>query len=1278
MTLPSARTLKVMASALAFGLLYWLADSVYEYYAFRENLRFMLFQEHLSFLDSLLLNVPEPVLFNRLAFLLACLAGGGLVALYLEKYRARTRELRRSEERLRHVLENMPILLDAFDEEGRVLVWNRECERATGYTAEEIRAAEDPLALLYPDDEERARLLAELERRWGNFRDWEWEVTSKSGEKRVISWSNLSTAVPVPGWHTWAVGTDITDRYRAEEGLARSRERIAEILDSISDGFFSLDEDYTVTYFNQAAADLLGRVPDEVLGRNLFQAFPEARGSVFEEKYTQAMEEKVPVAFETYFDRPPYENWYDVSVYPQRRGISVYFQVTTARHRAEEALRDSEERLQLALDAAEDGVWDLRFAGEELFLSSRWYRMLGYEPGSLPARYATVLELVHPEDRPALETAVQRCREGTAASFETEYRMRTREGAWRWILGRAKVVEWTDRGRPARLVGTHVDISERKEYEQTLRQRQAELQMAQRLARLGNWEFDIQSGTITWSEEMYTLFHRDPSLGPPSFEEHRALLHPDDVQRCMQTLERALAAGEGYQVEFRLQLPDGEIRHLQTVAEPRQEEEGPPRGYYGTTQDITEQKRAAEELQERYEEIQSQTEELEVVNEELRIVNEESNRLLRQLREQEGLLRLIVEQSPVGVAMFDTEMRYLVVSRSWIEGMKPTTEELVGRCHYEVFADEIPAHWREAYARGLSGEVLKRAEDAFPRRDGGTDWLRWEIHPWRTGEGSVGGIICFAEDITDRKRAADELRRAYEEREELDRIVSLGPVVLFLWRNEPGWPVEFVTGNVQRFGYAVEDLCAPGVVFADLVHPDDLPEVERHVGEQLAEGADEFTFEYRLLLPDGEPRWVREHSLVRRDGAGQVTHFQGLLADITEEKLLTEQLRQAEKMQAVSELAGGIAHDFNNQLGGIMGYAEMLAARLEEPALSRYAEQIVRTCERAADLTSQLLAFARRGKYRSLVVSVHELVDEVASLLAHSIDKRIDLQQELRAAPDTVRGDPTQLQNVLLNIGLNARDAMPEGGELRFETAIAAELPATVAGREGDEAPAAGPYVRITVRDTGNGMEAETARHIFEPFFTTKEAGTGMGLAAVYGTVKNHHGAVAVESAPGEGTSFHLYFPLVRDPAALPEPAPAGDAALPGGEGRHILLVDDEESIREIGAELLQELGYRVTLCGEGQEAVARFQEGPDGFDLVVLDMVMPGAGGAEVFRRLRAIRPDVRVLLSSGYTADGEARELLGRGALGFLQKPFRLGQVSQKVAAALAAAPPGKDAET
>jgi two-component system, cell cycle sensor histidine kinase and response regulator CckA len=398
------------------------------------------------------------------------------------------------------------------------------------------------------------------------------------------------------------------------------------------------------------------------------------------------------------------------------------------------------------------------------------------------------------------------------------------------------------------------------------------------------------------------------------------------------------------------------------------------------------------------------------------------------------------------------------------------------------------------------------------------------------------------------------------------------------------------------------------------------------------------------------------------DEHGKVVGTMGIARDITEHRKLEEQLLQAQKMESIGNLAGGIAHDFNNLLGGILGYASFAKKKmsLKDP-LYHSLNSIERSATQAAELTKQLLGFARRGKYQVKPVNCNALIQDLIQLLKRTIDKRINLEVELDPQLHLVEGDETQLQQSLINICLNARDAMPSGGTLKIVTAnqkLSKDITEKQGGwKEGD-------YVKITLSDTGIGMTEEVRSQIFEPFFTTKEPGrgSGLGLSMVYGIIQNHGGYIVLKSESGQGTSFDLLLPAVADLMIEEIPSPSPGRIIPKGS-ETILIVDDEEIIRQLGGDILEDCGYKVLFASRGEEAIQIYQEKRENIALMILDMVMPGMGGKETFLKLKEINPKIKVLLSSGYSANEGVGEILKEGVGGFIQKPYKDEELIEKV---------------
>jgi two-component system cell cycle sensor histidine kinase/response regulator CckA len=456
-----------------------------------------------------------------------------------------------------------------------------------------------------------------------------------------------------------------------------------------------------------------------------------------------------------------------------------------------------------------------------------------------------------------------------------------------------------------------------------------------------------------------------------------------------------------------------------------------------------------------------------------------------------------------------------------------------------------------------------------------------------------------------------------------------------------------------------------------LIHPDDVDAATEVIGAALAgEGSRAYTA--RLRHRDGRWIWLEGIPAVILDEEGVPEMVLGVARDVTERlhadekrRELEDQLRQAQKMEAVGRLAGGIAHDFNNLLTAIGGYGQLALASLssDESGARRQLEELLQAADRAAKLTRQLLAFSRRQVLQPRLVNLNDVVGDVESMLARLIGADIEVVSSLDTELGRIHADPSQLEQVVVNLAVNARDAMPHGGRLLIETGNA-ELDEDFVSRH--VGSRIGPYVALTVADTGEGMDAETAVRVFEPFFTTKEAGsgTGLGLSTVYGIVKQSNGYVAVDSEPGRGTVVTIYLPrvpAVAEQKADPAPRAAEPFARRGSET--VLVVEDEEIVRSLVREMLESLGYTVVDAHDGDEALAVLKRSTPAIDLVVTDLVMPRMSGRDLARRVAELQPETAVLLVSGYAGDTVTAEGPLEPGTAFLEKPFTGAELAAKV---------------
>jgi two-component system cell cycle sensor histidine kinase/response regulator CckA len=420
--------------------------------------------------------------------------------------------------------------------------------------------------------------------------------------------------------------------------------------------------------------------------------------------------------------------------------------------------------------------------------------------------------------------------------------------------------------------------------------------------------------------------------------------------------------------------------------------------------------------------------------------------------------------------------------------------------------------------------------------------------------------------------------------------------------------------------------------------------------------------EMRMVTKDGSQFWARIEATVTVDGEGQAV-CRATMSDITERKQLEAQLRQMQKMEAIGQLAAGICHDFNNLLTPMGGFADLLLWKAPEGSKEqRYLHQIKVAAQRAAALTGQLLLFTRQARGERHPVQLNKVVEETRHLLERSIPKEITIELDLESELWAVEADSSQMSQVLMNLCVNARDAMPEGGSLTLETRNVT-LDEEYARLVLEARP--GRYVRLSVSDTGCGMSLEVQARLFEPFFTTKGMGegTGLGLAMVYGIVKGHEGFIQVYSEEGRGSTFHVYLPAIE---VAVEERGVEELEWPTGT-ETILVVDDEDGVRALGQAVLEDCGYSVLIAEDGVHALEVYQARGGEVALVVLDVIMPRMSGLECLRRLREMDPDVKVLISTGYTARGLAQELVGKGALGVVRKPFRIQDFATAVRAAI-----------
>jgi two-component system, cell cycle sensor histidine kinase and response regulator CckA len=878
-------------------------------------------------------------------------------------------------------------------------------------------------------------------------------------------------------------------------------------------------------------------------------------------------------------------------------------------------------------------VWDLDT--NQTQWSDELFRILGYDPQRDKPTVANYVAAIHPEDRAQTETLVAKAmQEGVAV--RTALRVLWPNGQCRHIQSEGMVLR-NQEGRAIRMLGYLVDITDYKEQGERSQRTQQLLHEAQLLADVGSWIWNLDEGWMEWSEGAWRIAG-EPMRPRISLLDSLSIIHPDDAEHVRQAAERVMrdpATGE-IVLEYRILRKDGSVRQILQRSR-NLAAGGSSRLRLGTVLDVTETRRADEALQRS-----------------IQLLNEAQHL---------GKAGYWIWYLETGMFEWSDSLAEIVgLSR----GATANLHELLLRVHSDD-VENLKAEIAEMLATG--GERVTEYRIVLPH--GEVRHLMQRSRPFEStllGKGQIrfGTIV----DVTELRRAEEQSIQARFVAESALRLAKAGS-----WVYDPTGPsVQWSDELYHLMGVPLGMRVTPAF-FHSLVHPDDLAQViemEHAALESRAKNGGSF----RVIRPDTlEIRHfeMQGHWVQRASGEDKV--YIGINIDVTERRKQEEAHRQAHKLEAIGRLAGGVAHDFNNLLTVMLGHAEEMHVQSPNARL----EQILKAGSLGAALTQRLLAFSRQAVVRLQSVDVSQVAQSMGALLDRLLGEDIAIQYSLAASDAQVSADVGQIEQVILNLAINARDAMPDGGVLRIETAVVAEPPPEAAPipelPEGANHGPGGmqtlrPHVMLAVEDTGTGMGPEVLARLFEPFFTTKEPGkgTGLGLSTVFAIVTEAKGRIAVHSAAGKGTRFEAYWPVERpaerpaeraaesgesETSARPTLLPESAHAQPKGKGR-VAVVEDNYELRQLLVEMLASGGFEVqpfTTAFEAVEAPAHLIQT---LDLLVTDMVMPGMHGQVVAQRLRQHNSDLPVLFISGYPRIDIAGDLDGA----FLQKPFTRGQ--------------------
>ncbi|MBU1277366.1 MAG: PAS domain S-box protein [Proteobacteria bacterium] len=1126
-----------------------------------------------------------------------------------------------SEERLRTLVEESPLGVAVIGNQGEYLYINPQFTSIFGYEREETPRGREWFQRAFPDPNYRRQAVNTwrqdiISSRVGQVRPRTFQVTCKSGESKTIEFRpvTLSTGEQL------VIYEDVSERNNALKALRASEEKFSKVFQhSPLWVVLSSLEKGRMLEVNDTFLRSTGYTREEVTGRTTLELgispTIEGRQQVVDDLLREGSVSGREVRMRTKPGQLLTMLYYGtlIEVGGQRLVLSL-LQDVTERKRAEEALAENEEKYRTLFQSANDGIFLVK--GTTLLdCNERALEMYGCRRediiGATPTDFSPPRQ---PDGRDSREKAQEKL-ETTVAGEPQNFYWRHQTSAGEPFDTEVSLTRLWIKGED-HVFGVVRDITERKRAEEALRASEEKFQKLYMASPVWMNLTTLREGRYLEVNEAFcqvTGYSRQEALNKTSTE--LGLWESPSDRETIRRLMQRDGSLRNHPVNFKMK--DGQVRQFLWSSE--MVELGPEPLMISVHLDVTDLRRAQ-----------------------------------RALGDSEARFRSVVENSLAGIYVIQKGKWVYVNPRlvSMLGYVK--SEDLKGRAPWDfVHPDDRDRVIDRAWMRQDHGMAQRHYSFRAARADGKLIWLEaLDAHAMYQGRPAIMGNVV---DITQRKATEEALTQSEEQ---YRLLVENAQDAIYILQD--GLFV-FANPETERLtGYTAEELRS--IDFKRLINPDHLDKVSQRYAHRLAGEPTPTDYPIRILARDGGDRWIQTKGiLITWKGQPALLYIS---RDITQQRAMEGQLRQSQKLEAVGTLAGGIAHDFNNILAAIMGYAE-LSLDITPPGeeLAQNMEQILKASERGRGLVQQILSFSRGAERDLEPLELAALITEALKLLRPATPSNIKIETSLEPC-GPVRGDPVQLHQLLMNLVTNAAQAMEETGGVISLSLERTEVTREMAAQTPGLMP--GPHLRLTVSDTGPGIPQELRERIFEPFFTTKEAGkgSGLGLAAVHGIVQAHLGAISLLDQPGPGTAFQVLLP--EEQGAVLEPGKPVFPPSPTGSER-IMFVDDEASLVEVGSNILRRLGYRVSAFTSSRAALATFQADPQAFDLIITDQTMPGLTGAALTQKVKALRPEIPVVITSGFSHQLSAERAGQLGVTAFVMKPIISKEIARVVRLAL-----------